>query len=236
MSDFIQRLTDFMETFGINDNQITMAAGLSNGLIGKAKNAGKALSASNIEKILNAYPDLSAQWLLTGKGEMLKSNYTSRHDFDTPIRLDKRNDTKHKEISQTTTEGNILTRPRIPFDAAAGSLSIALGSLADYDCEQLPLIPTFPRYDFTIIARGDSMIPDFLSGDELACAFVHESGFIQWGRPHVLDTAQGVVVKRIFNESDSILCRSINTMYPDFEIPKNEIFHIALVVGLLRHF
>ena len=62
-----------MKSKGINDNQLTIAAGLSVGLIGKAKSSGKGMSAVNIEKILLAYPDLSAEWLLTGKGEMRKT-------------------------------------------------------------------------------------------------------------------------------------------------------------------
>ena len=66
-----------MKSKGINDNQLTIAAGLSVGLIGKAKSSGKGMSAVNIEKILLAYPDLSAEWLLTGKGEMRKTKRIS---------------------------------------------------------------------------------------------------------------------------------------------------------------
>ena len=73
MSDFIERLQYFMAQEGINDNQMTVAAGLSVGLLGKAKVAGKGMSSINIEKILLAYPELSADWLLTGNGDMLKS-------------------------------------------------------------------------------------------------------------------------------------------------------------------
>ncbi len=34
------------------------------------------------------------------------------------------------------------------------------------------------------------MEPEFHSGDEIACRFIVEPSFIQWGRPHVLDTTQ----------------------------------------------
>ena len=100
----------------------------------------------------------------------------------------------------------------------------------------MPVIPSLPKYDFTIVARGESMEPVIESGDELACRFIRESAFIQWGRIHVLDTAQGIVVKRIFESDGHILCRSDNKGYPDFPISKEEIYHMALVVGLLRHF
>jgi hypothetical protein len=64
--NFIERLQYFMEKKGINDNQMTVNAGLSVGLIGKAKVSGKGMSSMNIEKILLAYPELSADWLLIG--------------------------------------------------------------------------------------------------------------------------------------------------------------------------
>ena len=60
-----------MERQGINDNQMTVKAGLSVGLLGKAKKSGKDMAAESIEKILLSYPELSADWLLTGRGDML---------------------------------------------------------------------------------------------------------------------------------------------------------------------
>lgn len=161
--------------------------------------------------------DINPMWLLTGEGPMIIESEAA-----------------FSNIKPMSVE--IETRPRIPFDAAAGSLSTAMQAISSGECEQIPLIPTLPRYDFTIIARGDSMYPEFQSGDELACAFVHETSFIQWGRAHILDTAQGVVLKKIFDHKTSILCRSINSDYPDFDIPKNEVYHLAIVVGLIRHF
>ena len=46
--NFIERLQYFMEKKGINDNQMTVNAGLSVGLIGKAKVSGKGMSSMNI--------------------------------------------------------------------------------------------------------------------------------------------------------------------------------------------
>ena len=70
MGKFIERLQLFQEKMGINDNQMTVKASLSVGLLGKAKKSGKDMAAESIEKILYAYPELSADWLLTGRGSM----------------------------------------------------------------------------------------------------------------------------------------------------------------------
>jgi poly(3-hydroxybutyrate) depolymerase len=51
---------------------MTVKASLSVGLLGKAKKSGKDMAAESIEKILCAYPELSADWLLTGRGNMTK--------------------------------------------------------------------------------------------------------------------------------------------------------------------
>ncbi len=100
MENFISRLTKFMEAIGVNDNQFTNAVGLSNGLIGKAKAKGKTLSLSNIEKILYAYPQLSAEWLMRGVGKMIieedskiaenkeSDEIPPQHDFSYKILLD----------------------------------------------------------------------------------------------------------------------------------------------------
>lgn len=198
-----------------------------------------------LEKVC-ANANISAEWLLMGKGEMAMDMFEIRKapmvfhsNPERYIEEGKKEVTDETDIlydtpSQDAKNKNIEFRPRIPIDAAAGSLSIALSSVSENECELMPIIPTLPEYSFTILARGDSMTPDILSGDELACRFINEKGFIQWGRIHVLDTAQGVVVKRIFDANDTIICRSSNSNYPDFSIPKNEIYHLAIVVGLVR--
>lgn len=73
MIDFFSRLDIYMKFKGLNDNKITIETGISNGLIGKARKRG-ALSQENISKILHRYPELDANWLLTGNGDMLKTN------------------------------------------------------------------------------------------------------------------------------------------------------------------
>lgn len=171
----------------------------------------------DIDLVYTKCEALSPRWLLTGQGEML---------------LEDKTEVAH--ISQLDDENVVETRPRIPLDAAAGALSVIAHSVTEAQCERLPIISRFPQYDFTIMVKGDSMEPEFCSGDEIACRFIDEPSFIQWGRPHVLDTNQGVVLKRIYNRSDAILCKSDNHDYEDFEIPKEDIFHIALVVGSVR--
>lgn len=204
-----ERLIEFIKYNNLTTRSFEEIVGLSNAAVSKM---GDNTRRTTIDKISNKFPELNTNWLLTGQGNMIINGNTT---------MDNR---------------TIETRPRIPLDAAAGSLSIIERSVTESECEYLPVIPRLPHYDFTIFARGDSMEPEFQSGDELACRFINERGFIQWGRPHVLDTAQGIVVKRIFEDTDNIICCSDNSKYRDFTIPKEDIYRIALVVGLVRSY
>lgn len=88
-----------------------------------------------------------------------------------------------------------------------------------------------------IEVEGSSMYPKYNSGDIVACTIIKESNFIQWNKAHVIATTeQGIIIKRI-NESqniDSLIMVSDNASYAPFEVPKEEIIGIAIVVGVIR--
>lgn len=213
--DINQRINSIItELYNGNKRAFSQAIGVTPTVVENIVGSRQSKPSYGLLKKICSIENISTEWVISGTGDMIGSS------------SDK---TPSSEI-QLKTE----TKPRIPFDAVAGSLSVALGSVTNADCEQIPIIPTFPRYDFTIIARGRSMEPQYLSGDELACRFITETSFIQWGRAHVLDTSQGIVVKRIYDNGDSILCKSDNPGFPDFSVLKTEIYHIALVVGYIR--
>lgn len=106
----------------------------------------------------------------------------------------------------------------------------------EYECERY-VIPSFKGADFLIPVTGDSMIPTFHSGDIVACRKVDMSKlFFQWNKSYVLDTNQGPIIKRVKPGSDKehVLIVSDNQDYYPFELEYNDIYNIALVVGLIR--
>jgi phage repressor protein C with HTH and peptisase S24 domain len=153
---------------------------------------------------MSAYT-INIEWLLTGNGSMLESPGEAK---------------KGK------------TRPRIPMSVAAGALNGFAEGVKTYDCEQVPMVTSFPDYDFSMIIKGDSMEPKYEGGDEIAIKKVTD--VIEWGKVYVLDTRDGAVLKRLYNAGDNYRCVSYNKDYPDFEVPKNDVFGVYRVVGLLR--
>lgn len=205
----IQRVTAVQKHKGLSPKSFAEMIGfnystLNNYITGRRSS----IDIDLIKKILSSFDDINIEWIINGSGNMIKN---------------------HKPVKD-----NYETKPRVPYSASAGALTHALDGVCEYNCEYIPIVKQFQKYDFTIFVRGDSMLPRYEQGDEIACTYINGSEFIQWGRPHVLDTTQGIVIKRIYDESEKIKCVSYNKDYPDFSIPKNEIFSISLIVGLLR--
>lgn len=76
----IERILQIIEYKGINKSIFYKNTGLSNGFLDKVKDIG----ASKLELILNTYDDIDMEWLLTGKGSMLKVEQKEGNPPDIP--------------------------------------------------------------------------------------------------------------------------------------------------------
>lgn len=178
------------------------------------------LGGDKIAKILTCYPQLSADWLLTGKEPMIK-------------KMPQKKAVVSGLVSET---GEAEKRIPLVHEKVAAGFGSADFSIAEADVKEYYIIPKF-RYnhvDFMIEVSGISMMPHLHPGDVIACSIIRDSKFLQWNRCHVIATReQGLLVKRLKEGSDSehLLAVSDNADYPPFEIPKEDITGIALVVG-----
>jgi hypothetical protein len=83
------RIIQFLEYKGISKNKFYQKTGFANGFLDKTRTIG----ADKCEIICYQYSDLSLEWLLTGKGEMLKEDkpadsysgykFNGRHSLNT---------------------------------------------------------------------------------------------------------------------------------------------------------
>ncbi len=209
-SNVRQRIKSILMDKSVTINALAKGNGSLQRKLQRQLNEDATITFDIIEYLQDEFPEVSAEWLLRGKEPMY--------------------------LADGSAEALDETRPRIPYEAAAGTLTVGMDGVMPYDCEQMPVVKAFPHYDFTILVRGESMAPEYQSGDEVACLYVRNSSYTQWGRVHVLDTTQGVVIKRIYDNGETVLCKSDNPRYGDFSIPKSEVFNVALVIGLIRRY
>lgn len=169
-----------------------------------------------IAKISTSYSEINLEWLLTGKGKMLKEK---REDIDAEI----------KQIDEI---------PLIPIEAMA-DFGREEQQIAEYDNSNGYKIPELEGkgVKYFIRVSGSSMYPKYSNGDLLACKPLHDLSFFQWGKTYVLDTEQGAVVKRLFPCTDNeeyLECHSDNKdHYPPFKIPKTSVKAVSIVVGVI---
>jgi len=198
MAKILENISVLAEKEGITIGALEKKIGASKGVLSRAIANGTDIQAKWIQAIVENYPHFSAEWLLTGNGEMIKGGTLPvAHQTENPK------------------EGI----PLIPFSAMAGALTGEQSAL-EYECERY-VVPAFSGADFLMQVKGN----------------VPMSGlFFQWNKPYVLDTAQGAIIKRIKPGSDKlyVLIVSDNKEYDPFELPYEDIYAVALVIGIIR--
>ncbi len=142
---------------------------------------------------------------------------------------------KNKE-QLLSTEKDSPFIPLVTTEAIGGFGNMQF-AIREQDIQELYKVPDFINVDFMIRVKGSSMYPKYNSGDVVACRVIRESQFIQWNKVHVIATKeQGILIKRIdvSDEPNCLKAISDNKDYRPFEIPKEEITGLALVVGVIR--
>lgn len=76
----LKRLKEYIDSKGISVSAFEKSIGMSNASFGKSLKQGGAIGSDKLEKILIIYSDISPEWLLTGKGEMLNEHHQESSD------------------------------------------------------------------------------------------------------------------------------------------------------------
>lgn len=155
--------------------------------------------------ILSTYPDISAEWLMLGEGEMRKKQSTML--YAAPV------------------EGAIPYYENLPV--SAGQLDMVEGEEQPTGYVKIPGVSA--KWLFPVI--GCSMKPEINPGDIIGVNVVERWDRVEPDKIYMIITNEERMIKRlrIDNESDEILwCISPN--YPEFKIQKSDIKHIYQVV------
>lgn len=229
MGNILDRLIIYMEIKELNKNKVTVQCGLSNGLLNNAFNTGRGLNSESIEKILKTYTDLNADWLLTGRGDML----VNKADETPPTILEK--------TKEYTSSYNPQEVPLYDAAAAAGCVMLFQDTTRVVPIDTIK-IPNLPKCDGAIFARGDSMSPIIKSGDIILYKIMHGLDCIIWGETYIICyeahgdfyTVVKCVRKSATNEGNLILS-SHNEQHQPFEIHISQVKLLAIVRASIHY-
>jgi len=172
---------------------------------------------SVLEKIVNTF-EINYEWLLTGKGEMLKSESNS------------------EKIIVSNSEG-------VPYYE---NVEVAGGAMPMYtDYKETPTFyinyEHFNDCTAYLPVVGDSMYPSYCSGEIVAVKEILNKDVIQWGETYFVATNGNAndlkTIKQVhYHEDESkIILRASNPNFKgDIVINKEDILHMFIVKGKIK--
>ncbi len=172
----------------------------------------------------NAVFGFRTNWLLTGEGPMFDHQYKSK-DPDDKIKLE-----DHPELNH---DNDIPLVPSRLFRAP--DIDIYEYVTHSPNVDRLPPVPHFQKHDLFARCPGDAMAPRIQRGYLLALRRLEPGTPIINGEVYAVDTrSNGMFVRKVTDNGDSYTFVAENAeMYPDFNIPHDDVINIFRLVGIL---
>lgn len=179
-----------------------------------------------LQKVISANANVNLEWLLSDKGEMLKTEESS----NVIIR-----EFKHKTDDMRRSD-------RVPLyniEAVAGIVAI-FDDLHKQKPTDYLSIPNLPKCDGAVHVTGDSMYPLLKSGDIIAYKVLNNKENIFWGEMYLLsidfdgDTYITVKYVQKSEKEGYVKLVSQNQYHQEKEVPFDSIKFAALVKASIR--
>lgn len=208
-----QNISLYLAKKGVSDYVYYKESGTTRGILGQ----NNGISEENISRFLAYAPDVNYEWLLTGKGNMLKEEETE--DVSAPV------------VSYDSKVG----QPYYDVDFLGGFSEIynSQVSLPDHNI----IVPGFDRAHLWCNVTGHSMEPQIGHGDIIAlrpCTIDD----IQYGEMYavVLDTICTIKIIRRGSSKKFLRYVPINPNFDEQEFEVNRIINVFEVIGSISKF
>ena len=212
----LKRLKEYIDIKGLSIAAFERSIGMSNASFGKSLKNNGAIGSDKLENILSVYPDINPDWLLTGRGSMLREETT-------PL----------MEAKEAVVSADLVRVPIVDISVAAGSGYANTDYIEEVDSIAMPssMIKDGKRY-LCVRVKGHSMIPSIQDGGYLVIRQIERADWdgIRDNYVYVLSDREGrSYVKRLKNrlrQHGFVVCMSDNAdkmNYPNFNLYEEEL-------------
>lgn len=228
----VERIKQFIDYKGINVSSFEKRIGYSNGAFASQLKTKKSIGVDKLENILNEFTDLDANWVLTGRGSMLKT------DEGQPVDIQSMNLSKEELYRLTNYKPSSLKNlvPYYGVDFTAGN-AVATFDDQTIEPEYYMDIPDFKGCK-AFRAYSDSMEPAIKGGSILFGTKLGDVASAEFGQVYGIILNDGRRMLKYLRRhpqdpKNYFVLSSENKVYDDMEIAKESVKSLWLIHGYL---
>lgn len=180
----------------------------------------------DIEKLSIIFPEVSAEWLLRGEGDMLRSGIVKECSLVNNV-----------NPGIVANPEHLKKAPLIPIDVIRKQKL----RVWEYVQRHKELYETFPdnlmpEFDLIHIVRSNALQPAVEKGDILFLEHLElTTDSVVNGHIYFMDTKMnGIVIKKVFVEDGKLTCYSLANNVPVKRFSVDDIFDIFSIVSILK--
>lgn len=235
--DVAKRLKMVFKAMNIDTDTQAMALGFETTRAWYNCTSAKGITLERLLMALDKYPQISAKYVLTGKGDMLEKKSSLLNCCVTEEEADDMIDdmlptTTYDEVEEVKPQDGV---PYIHDAFGCGMEEYARQNMNDVEYIR---VVGMPKTAFFCDAKGDSMAPLISNGDIVGMYEIPLSSYIPLGEIYGIETDEITTIKRLRkgNSPDTYILEPLNKEYDADEINKKDIVRIFKVTGCIKSF
>jgi hypothetical protein len=227
MNEVQKRLNDFISYLGMSVSQFEQSIGVGNAFV---KNTNERMRNSSKNLIATRYPELNMDWLMKGRGEMLKPISNTINSYG------------NNSANAINGNATIISTSQKRYKEQISKENDGIVSETNETLNNIHIGDLFKEATSAIINNDDSM-REYPLGAIIILKRLTDDNNILWGNNYYIETCDYKIIRRVQKNNDKqITAYSSNEktnqdgtlIHSPIIIPKKSIISISSVLGYIK--